>query len=124
VCIDSKGLGDAQAEPLGGGQVLGSGRMWVSPAGEMDPRAVRVQLEGRNLPTESLLKCYLPKACSLSFCQVATKYRTCLAHKPAGSAEKLPIPFGLVSYIIVSLMEDLQLNLQCLHDRILLSVSM
>ncbi len=51
-----------QAEPLGGGQVLGSGRMWVSPAGEMDPRAVRVQLEGRNLPTESLLKRYLPKA--------------------------------------------------------------
>jgi hypothetical protein len=50
-----------QAEPLGGGQLLGSGRMWVSPEGEMDPRAVKVQMEGRNLPTESLLKRYLPK---------------------------------------------------------------
>lgn len=40
---------------------MGSGRMWVSPAAEMDPRAVRVQLEGCNLPTESLIKRYLPK---------------------------------------------------------------
>ncbi len=54
-----------QAEPLGGGQVLGSGRMWVSPEGEMDPRAVRVQLEGRNLPTEALLNRYMPKAMHL-----------------------------------------------------------
>lgn len=79
---------------------------------------MRVQLEGRNLPTESLLKRYLPKACSHSFRQVATKYRTCLAHNPAGSAENLPIPFGLVSYIIVSLKEDLQLFLQCLPHNI------
>ena len=50
-----------QAEPLGGGQLLGSGRMWVAPAGELDPRAVRVRLEGRNLPADSLLKRYLPK---------------------------------------------------------------
>jgi hypothetical protein len=52
----------AQAEPLGGGQLLGSGRMWVAPAGEQDPRAVRVRLEGRSLPAEALLKRYLPKA--------------------------------------------------------------
>ena len=50
-----------QAEPLGGGQLLGNGRMWVSPSGEIDPRAVRVRFEGRNLPTETLLKRYLPK---------------------------------------------------------------
>lgn len=50
-----------QAEPLAGGQLLGSGRMWVSPIGEVDPRAVKVRFEGRNLPTETLLKRYLPK---------------------------------------------------------------
>ena len=50
-----------QAEPLSGGQLLGSGRMWVSPSGEVDPRAVKVRFEGRNLPTETLLKRYLPK---------------------------------------------------------------
>ncbi|CAL8466123.1 g5659 [Coccomyxa elongata] len=58
-------LHSIQAEPLGGGQVLGSGRMWVSPEGEMDPRAVRVQLEGQNLPTEALLNRYMPKATPL-----------------------------------------------------------
>ena len=54
-----------QAEPLSGGQLLGSGRMWVSPSGEVDPRAVKVRFEGRNLPTETLLKRYLPKVSSL-----------------------------------------------------------
>ncbi len=53
----------AQAEPLAGGQLLGNGRMWVSPSGEVDPRAVKVRFEGRNLPTETLLKRYLPKVC-------------------------------------------------------------
>ncbi len=50
-----------QAQPLSGGQLLGNGRMWVSPSGEVDPRAVKVRFEGRNLPTETLLKRYLPK---------------------------------------------------------------
>ena len=50
-----------QAQPLSGGQLLGNGRMWVSPSGELDPRAVKVRFEGRNLPTETLLKRYLPK---------------------------------------------------------------
>ena len=60
-CLWNFGTSDAQAEPLGGGQLLGSGRMWVSPSGEVDPRAVKVRFEGRNLPTETLLKRYLPK---------------------------------------------------------------
>ena len=54
-----------QAQPLSGGQLLGNGRMWVSPCGEVDPRAVKVRFEGRNLPTETLLKRYLPKVCRL-----------------------------------------------------------
>lgn len=58
---DCEMLLNAQAEPLAGGQLLGSGRMWVSPSGEVDPRAVKVRFEGRNLPTETLLKRYLPK---------------------------------------------------------------
>ena len=54
-----------QAQPLSGGQLLGNGRMWVSPCGEVDPRAVKVRFEGRNLPAEALLKRYLPKvSCS------------------------------------------------------------
>ena len=62
-----------QAEPLGGGQLLGSGRMWVAPEGETDPRAVRVQLEGRNLPAEALLKRYLPKVLPFSHCQASIR---------------------------------------------------
>ena len=42
-------------------QLHGSRRVWVAPQGEQDPRAIRVQLEGRSLPAESLLKRYLPK---------------------------------------------------------------
>ena len=50
-----------QAEPLGGGQLLGAGRLWVSPAAELDPRAVRVHMEGRGLPAEAIITRYLPK---------------------------------------------------------------
>ena len=50
-----------QAEPLGGGQLLGAGRLWVSPAAELDPRAVRIHMEGRGLPTEAIVTRYLPK---------------------------------------------------------------
>ncbi len=57
----SHGCALHQAEPLGGGQLLGNGRLWVSPAGEMDPRAMKIHMEGRKLPTETLLKRYLPK---------------------------------------------------------------
>jgi hypothetical protein len=50
-----------QAEPLDGGQIICSGRMWVNPVAEHDLRAVRVSLEGRNLPFEPIILRYLPK---------------------------------------------------------------
>ena len=33
-----------QAEPLAGGQMVGSGRLWVAPSAELDPRAVKVTM--------------------------------------------------------------------------------
>ena len=59
--IHAKGFPPVQAEPLGGGQLLGAGRLWVSPAAELDPRAVRVHMEGRGLPAEAIITRYLPK---------------------------------------------------------------
>jgi hypothetical protein len=49
-----------QAEPLEGGQLVAAGRMWISPQAEEDPRAVRMQAQGRGLPAEALLQRYLP----------------------------------------------------------------
>lgn len=68
---------------MGGGQLLGSGRMWVSPKGEMDPRAVKVHLEGRKLPTESLLKRYLPKVGASSPVNQWPCYKTLTILPPA-----------------------------------------
>ncbi len=39
---------------------MAGGRMWVSPRAETDTRAVRMQLQGRGLSAESLLRRYLP----------------------------------------------------------------
>ena len=39
---------------------MAGGRMWVSPRAETDARAVRMQLQGRGLSAESLLRRYLP----------------------------------------------------------------
>lgn len=50
-----------QVEPVGGGQLVAQGRMWVSPDAEFDPRAVRMSAEGRGLPAEAILKRYLPE---------------------------------------------------------------
>lgn len=49
-----------QAEPVGGGQLVGSGRMWLSPAALNDPRAVRISMEAQGLPTEAIVKRYMP----------------------------------------------------------------
>ncbi|KAK9862508.1 hypothetical protein WJX84_009406 [Apatococcus fuscideae] len=54
-----------QAEPLSGGHLLGAGRLWVAPEAETDPRAVRVQVTGKDLPTESLVRAYLPQGTEL-----------------------------------------------------------
>ena len=40
--------------------MLGSGRMWVAPAALEDPRAIKISMQGQGLPTEALLKRYLP----------------------------------------------------------------
>ena len=50
-----------QAETLHGGQMVGSGRMWVNPIAEHDPRAVSINMKGEGLPFESILTSYLPK---------------------------------------------------------------
>ncbi|KAL0047976.1 hypothetical protein WJX82_004829 [Trebouxia sp. C0006] len=49
-----------QAEPVGGGKMLGSGRMWVAQAALDNPNAVKMSMRGQGLPTEALLKRYLP----------------------------------------------------------------
>ncbi|KAK9804274.1 hypothetical protein WJX72_004315 [[Myrmecia] bisecta] len=54
-----------QVEPLDGGRLVGSGRMWVAKEAEMDPQAVRIQAQGHSLPTHRLLQRYLPKGTNL-----------------------------------------------------------
>ena len=46
---------------MGGGQMMGSGRMWLAPSAVEDPRAVKFTMQGQDLPTEFLLKQYLPQ---------------------------------------------------------------
>ncbi len=50
-----------QAEPVGGGKLVASGRMWVATEAEFDQRAVRMHAEGGGLPAEAILKRYLPQ---------------------------------------------------------------
>lgn len=47
-------------EPVGGGQLYGSGRMVVAPWAEADPGAVAIKAEGAELPVEALARRYLP----------------------------------------------------------------
>lgn len=54
-------LHSGQVRPAGGGQLVGSGRIWVACEAETDPRAIRMQAQGQGLPLESMLKRYLPK---------------------------------------------------------------
>ena len=53
-----------QAEPLEGGSFMASGRMWVAPEAETDPRAVAMQGQGLHLPLDALLRRYLPPVSS------------------------------------------------------------
>ncbi len=48
------------AEPLGGGQVFGSGHMVVAPWAESFEGAVSIKAEGVDLPADELAKRYLP----------------------------------------------------------------
>jgi len=54
--------------------MLGSGRMWVAQAALDNPNAVKMSMRGQGLPTEALLKRYLPSV-SLN---KANTYQTCL----------------------------------------------
>ena len=47
-----------QAEPVGGGSLAGSGRLWLAPEAERDPRAIRFQMQGRSLSASQLLERY------------------------------------------------------------------
>lgn len=49
-----------QVVPLGGGQLVASGSMWVAPAAETDPRAIRIQGDAVDLDTGTLAAQYLP----------------------------------------------------------------
>lgn len=53
-------LHSMHAEPVGGGQLFGSGRMVVAPWAEMFPGAVSIKAEGVDLPVEALAQRYLP----------------------------------------------------------------
>ncbi len=50
----------AQVVPPGGGSLLGSGRMWLAPAAETDPRAISFSGEAKDLDADKLLQYYLP----------------------------------------------------------------
>lgn len=41
--------------------MVGSGRMWLAPSALEDPRAVRISMEAQGLPTEAIVKRYLPQ---------------------------------------------------------------
>ena len=57
---DSMQVVHVQAEPLEGGSFVASGRLWVAPEAETDPRAVAVQGAGSDLPLDALVRRYLP----------------------------------------------------------------
>lgn len=42
-------------------QVHGTGRMWVAPRAEMDPSAVSIRAEGRDLAVEAVARRYMPE---------------------------------------------------------------
>ena len=46
-------------------QLHGSGRMWVAPIAEMDPSAVSISAEGRDLAAEAVARRYLPEGLAL-----------------------------------------------------------
>jgi hypothetical protein len=79
--------------PVGGGQVIGSGRLWVSPEAEFDERAVRMQYRGTDLPVSSLLHRYLPEVSRgrnpINGCQTGTEL-FCSAPLPARGQPQLP----------------------------------
>jgi hypothetical protein len=49
-----------QAVPAGGGLVVATGKMWVAPAAESDPRAISMQAVGEGLSPAALAAGYLP----------------------------------------------------------------
>lgn len=61
-----------QAEPLEGGRFVASGRLWVSPQAETDPRAVSMQGTGSDLPLDALARRYLPPVSLLASPTAAT----------------------------------------------------
>ena len=76
-----------QAQPVGGGSLLGAGRMWVAQTAEADPRAVKVWMEGHDLPAESLVKRYLPEV-GPHLCH------SCVQLGELGSSQNLPGNFA------------------------------
>jgi len=83
-----------QAEPLDGGQLICSGRMWVNPVAEHDPRAVRVSMEGHNLPFEPLMLRYLPKVLTGRVFQTARGAGSNFLQDAHIQSTDLPVPAG------------------------------
>eukprot|EP00850_Spirogloea_muscicola_P014510 SM000105S13855 [mRNA] locus=s105:52652:63657:- [translate_table: standard] len=52
----------ARITPVGGGEVRGTGELWVCPEGELDPGAVNVDATGSSISADALLRFYLPEA--------------------------------------------------------------
>ena len=53
-----------QAIPTGGGLLVATGKMWVAPAAENDPRAISMQAVGEGLSPAALAAGYLaPVSC-------------------------------------------------------------
>jgi len=52
-------LHSGQAVPTGGGLVVATGKMWVAPAAESDPRAISMQAVGEGLSPSALAAGYL-----------------------------------------------------------------
>ncbi|GIM02660.1 hypothetical protein Vretimale_7447, partial [Volvox reticuliferus] len=53
-------LHSVQAQPDGGGSLLASGRMWLAPEAESDPRAISIAGEAEGVDADRLARYYLP----------------------------------------------------------------
>lgn len=57
----------AQAVPAGGGLLFATGKMWVAPQAEADPRAISMQAVGEGLNAAALATGYLPPVSNILF---------------------------------------------------------
>lgn len=96
--------------------MLGSGRMWVAPAALEDPRAVKISMQGQGLPTEALLKSYLPPvSMDCSSVEAVLVYCCCTSSEHRIQAE-VHMAFQVVSCDIMS-SHVMKRNVMCYNER-------